>query len=281
MNQTLLTLSPLELKEYIDWNFMFVEWDLHGRIPEIFSDSRYGNEAKTLFDDAQNLLLEMQNKVYALYQKEHAFSRGDDIIVNLHCPEPLSHPIISKSDKNSGINSNADAFTRKNDNCKYVLPQLRNQTTHFKCLSDYVEEDSEIILFAITTKNLITDSKDDYRQLMSSIICDRLADAMLTYLEKHVATNPLSIAYGYPAAPDHSGKRRIYDILQVKDSPLNLTLTENYSMSPTSSIMGFIIQNENAEYFNVGKIGQDQIEDYAKRAGLSISRLRELIPNNF
>lgn len=242
MNTKLIKLKPTELKDYIDWNFLFVEWDLHGRMPDIFEDPRYGTEAKNLYSDALSMLSELQNDVYALYAKVPAIQKEDDILVD----------------------------------GKYLLPQLRNQTTHFKCISDYVKD--EIALFAITTKNIYK-TEDVYKSLMSSILCDRLSDAMLTYLEKHIGENPLSICYGYPAAPDHSGKRRIYDLLSLKDN-LDLTLTENYSMNPTSSIMGFMVFNEKAEYFVVGKIGEDQIEDYSRRAGLSPDRLKELIPNN-
>jgi len=248
MNADLITLSPVALQPFIDWNFLFVEWDLHGHFPEIFTDPKYGTEARKLYDDSRQLLLSLSNPVHALYAKVPAKSRGDDIVLS------------------DGT----------------VLPQLRNQTNHFKCLSDYVED--TIVLFAITTRNIYP--KDDcYLSLVSSILCDRLADAMITYLERKIASEfslsegPLSIAYGYPAAPDHSGKRLVYNLLDA-GSRLDLHLTENYSMDPTSSVIGFMIPRDGLQYFNVGRIGEDQLRDYSRRSGLSLSRLAELLPNN-
>lgn len=248
MKGNLIKLSPSELEPYIDWNFLFVEWDLKGHYPQILSDPKYGMEARRLLDDSIQLLRRMENPVYALYCRTDARADGDDIVLG-------------------------DG---------HLLPQLRNQTGHFMCVSDYVTD--SIIPFAVTTRNVFPDD-DCYLSIASSILCDRLADAMVTYLERRIASEfslsdgPLTIAYGYPAAPDHSGKRRIYDILDA-GSVLDLHLTENYSMEPTSSIMGFMIPRDGLKYFNVGRIGEDQLVDYAHRTGLSPSRLAELIPNN-
>lgn len=248
-----IVLAPSDLKDSIDWNFLFVEWDLHGRYPEIFNDHVIGEHARALYEDAVSLLERMEAKVRTVFRQVRAFGRCDDIVV------------VDESGNET------------------ILPQLRNQTTHFKCLSDYLSpDDDQIVLFAVSVSNSFQ-GDDDYNRLMSSILCDRLADAMLTRLEEEIHNEfhrkPLSIAYGYPAAPDHSGKKLVYDLLKV-DKYFDLQLTENYSMKPTSSIMGFIILNDNASYFNVGRIGQDQLEDYARRAGLTPERLSELIPNN-
>jgi cobalamin-dependent methionine synthase I len=116
--------------------------------------------------------------------------------------------------------------------------------------------------------------EDDYQQLMARIMCDRFIAAMAD----HVGADAVQFTYGYPATPDHSMKRTLFEILEVPEDVVRLS--ENYSMWPTASASGFYVHNPQAHYFSVGIIDDEQQQQYAERAGISVQELRRNIPNN-
>lgn len=248
-------ISVCELIPFIDWNFFFIQWDLPGRYPAIFDHPTRGPHARELYDHAQAMLPTLDVTAAASYHILSAERMGDDILIapcNC-CPTRVR------------------------------LPMLRNQTTHFKSLADYVDEQNNVVTpFALCVHNQ-SHFDDDYNALMSQILCDRLADALSTYIttrvEKQLMRRTLSMAFGYPAAPDHSPKRLVFDLLQAQKR-LGMKLTDNYSMYPTSSVCGVMFSHPDIDYFSVGYIGEDQVVDYSSRAGLSPEQLRVLIPNN-
>ena len=178
-----------------------------------------------------------------------------------------------------------------------VLPMLRSQssTGHFLCLSDFFDEQqpSPIGLFTIVTrpKQQAADESDCAphshlqvgERLMSHAICARLTEACAEWLSDHsacrygIATNkPLRVAFGYATCPDHSLKRIVFDILDAENK-LGITLTDHYSIQPSTAICGLFICHPEARYFSVGRIDEAQLADYCQRRGISIAEGEQLL----
>lgn len=252
--------SLAKIATRIDWNYLFAEWGIAGRYPDIFDHPTKGVEARRLWDDAQEMLerviagnLVEANAVLAIVP-----ARGvdDDILVG-EC-----------------------------ECCTVRLPQLRNQTTHYRSLADYVAPSGDYIVpFALGVNNN-ANFEDDYQQMMSQILCDRMAEAFAEEISEIIRielwgfeNEGLRVGVGYPTAPEHSVKQQIFELLDVENE-IPLRITDNYVMQPTSAVSGLIFAHPEAEFFSVGIIGEDQIEDYAKRSGLSQEKIKVNIPNN-
>ena len=291
--QTIEDQPLVELIPYIDWSPFFHTWELKGRYPTIFEDSLVGPRAKELYDDARRLLDEIMNKrqltakgVYGFFA---AASVGDDVelyadasrktlLTTIHhlrqqSEKPAGHPNLSLAD--------------------YVAPKDSGR-------QDYVGA------FAVTAglgleelcKQFDRDH-DDYNSIMTKALADRLAEAFAEFLHKRAReewgyganeqlTNEELIrekyrgirpAPGYPACPDHTEKRLLFDLLQVEKNT-GITLTESFAMWPAAAVSGFYLAHPDAKYFAVGKIGKDQVEDYARRKGMDLRTVeRWLSPN--
>ncbi len=285
---TVLKEFPLEsLKSYIDWTPFFLTWEMKGKYPAIFSDKKYGSEAKKLFDDANVLLdrimkekLLTANGVFGIFP---ANSSGDDIEVytdeNRKGVRRVLHTLRSQ--------------TRKSDN----LPNL--------ALSDFIAPKESgridwIGAFAVTAGigtgelvNKFEADHDDYNSIMVKALADRLAEAFAECLhelvrkkywgyspeeefenndliqEKYQGIRP---APGYPAQPDHTEKLIIFDLLDAEKNT-SIRLTENLAMYPAASVSGLYFAHPEAKYFNVGRIDKDQVLDYHKRKGLSLDEV--------
>ncbi len=281
-----------EIRKFIDWTFFFFSWDINGRYPAIFSDPIKGKEAKSLFNDANELLdiivrdkLLAANGVLALLP---ASSDGDDII-------------IWEDDTRVRI--------------KTIIPQLRNQELKSGeepnlCLSDFIAPKgsgiNDYLGFFAVTAGIGADELSDqyrikgdvYRALMVKVIADRLAEAFAELLhfkvrkeiwgyapkesfniddilkEKYQGIRP---APGYPACPDHRGKEFIFSLLNVTQNT-GMWLTESLAMVPGASVSGFYFSHPVSKYFNVGKVGIDQVRDFAKRIGRSIEEVEKFFP---
>ena len=282
---TVLKDIPLDtLRKYIDWTPFFLTWEMKGKYPAIFDDKKYGEEAKKLFDDANKLLdkiikekLLTANGVFGIFP---ANSVGDDIEIyideNRKGVKRVLHTIRSQ--------------TKKSDN----LPNL--------ALADFIAtRDSGtkdwIGAFAVTAGlgsgelvNKFEADHDDYNSIMTKAIADRLAEAFAEHLhelvrkkywgyspeeefknddlikEKYRGIRP---APGYPAQPDHTEKIIIFDLLEAEKNT-SIRLTENLAMYPAASVSGLYFAHPEAKYFNVGRIGKDQVLDYHKRKGISL-----------
>ncbi|MBA3329290.1 MAG: B12-binding domain-containing protein, partial [Actinobacteria bacterium] len=272
------TLEPdLEtLRGWIDWQFFFHAWELKGKYPAILEQPA----ARDVFDDANALLDELvasralaASGVYGFWP---ARAEGDDIVLE------------------TGVR----------------FPMLRQQAAHGDsrpnlCLADYVAPEGDHVgAFAVTilgADGLAARAEaehDDYRSIMVKALADRLAEAFAEYLhaqarrdwgyggneglapEDIVAERYRGIrpAFGYPACPDHTEKRTLFGLLSAKE--LGLDLTESYAMTPASSVSGLLFAHAASRYFAVGRIGRDQVEDYARRKGMSVVELeRWLRPN--
>lgn len=284
---------PLEeIRPYIDWTYFFFAWDIKGKYPDIFNDPVKGAEAKRLFNEANELLDE-------LIQQKQLKASG---VVGIF-------PAAS-------VDDNIELYTDESrSKMLKVIPQLRNQEKKEDgvpnlCLSDYVApKDSNskdwVGCFAVTAgigaeklANGYRVAGDDFKAIMVKILADRLAEAFTELLHLKVRKEvwgynpdenlPLSQLFsehyvgirpapGYPACPDHRGKKVIFDLLSV-EKITGMTLTENFAMNPGASVAGYFFSHPESRYFNVGKVGADQVADYASRLGVSPADVEKFIP---
>ena len=286
--------QPLEeLIPYIDWSPFFHTWELRGRYPTIFEDPTVGPKAKELYDDARRLLDEIVTKrllaakgVYGFFS---AATVGDDI--ELYTDESRQHVIMTihhlrqQSEKPQGQPNLSLA--------DYVAPKESGQRD---CIGAFAVT-AGIGLGELCKK--FDADHDDYNSIMAKALADRLAEAFAEFLHKRVReewgygkgeqlTNDDLIrekyrgirpAPGYPACPDHTEKRLLFDLLQVEKNT-GISLTESFAMLPAASVSGFYFSHPEARYFAVGKIGKDQVDDYARRKGMDLRTIeRWLSPN--
>ncbi|MFL6052018.1 MAG: methionine synthase, partial [Actinoallomurus sp.] len=271
------TLEPdlTELRAMIDWQFLFLAWGLKGKYPAILEQP----VARELFDEANTLLDQIiadgSLRAQGLYGFWPAHSDGDDIVLG------------------DGVR----------------LPMLRQQTAKpegrpNRCLADYLAPAGDHLGgFAVTVHGAeelaasYEAAGDDYRSIMVKAIADRLAEAFAEYLhlkarrdwfepdadpaiedlhaERFRGIRP---ALGYPASPDHSEKRTLFDLLGAER--IGMALTESFAMTPAASVSGLLFAHPDSRYFTVGRIGRDQVQDYARRRGVPVAEVeRWLRPN--
>lgn len=280
-----------ELKKYIDWTFFFFGWKLTGKYPAILQDPVKGPEAVKLYDDALKYLREIIDRklitAKAVFGIFPAVSDGDDIKV--------------LPDKQGVYPETFLRFLRNQEVKQPGVPNL--------CLSDYVAPVSSglsdnIGLFVVTAG--IDEEKykvyrdDDYASIMIRMLSDRFAEAAAEWLHEKIrkeywgyasgedltVEEMLAVKYqgirpapGYPACPDHTEKRVLFDLLDAENA-IGAGLTENFAMIPPAAVSGYIFSHPASSYFNVGKIGSDQLKDYAFRKKISIDEAaRWLAPN--
>ena len=271
----------LEIAQFIDWSFFFSAWELPGKFPAVLEDENYGPAARDLYANGQSLLKKIvagkmlrANAVYGFWPAE---SDGDDLV--LLTDEPHPRQVMR-------------------------FPMLRQQVKHddgpCRCLADFVAPHESGIkdyvgAFAVTAglgepelADRFHRQHDDYDAIMVKALADRLAEAFAEYLHERVRrqwgygrsehlTNKDLIderyrgirpAFGYPACPDHSQKHELFALLDP--GRVGITLTESFAMQPAASVSGLYFSHPESRYFNVGRIGRDQVEDYARRRGMSV-----------
>jgi 5-methyltetrahydrofolate--homocysteine methyltransferase len=284
---------PLEtLRNYIDWTPFFHTWELKGIYPRIFDHEKYGEQARTIFAEANVLLDEIIQKklltaraVYALFP---ANGVGDD--VELYTDETRSEVL--------------GHF--------HFLRQQKEETSNVcKSLSDFIAPKStgladHLGAFAVTTgiglKELCDGFRakhDDYNAIMAEALADRLAEAFAECLHERVRKewsygkdenlSPADLiqekyrgmrpAAGYPACPDHTEKGILWKLLDVEKNT-GMKITESFAMWPGSSVSGLYFAHPEASYFTLGKIDRDQVADYQERKGMTTAEVeRWLAPN--
>lgn len=290
-----ITNYPLsKLVKYIDWTPFFQTWELSGKYPAILTDNIVGTEASKLFADAQNMLEKIVTENWLIAKGVIGFfpanSVGDDIIIYTDDTREKTAIFL-----NHLRQQNIKAPGRPN-----------------YCLSDFVAPEGSGITdyiggFAVTTgigiENKLAEfdkDLDDYSNIMLKALADRLAEAFAENLheivrreywgyalneeldslalieEKYQGIRP---APGYPACPDHTEKTKLFELLNVTELT-SIQLTENFAMTPTAAISGWYFAHPDAQYFNVGKIETDQLQDYAQRKKMPLEITeRWLAPN--
>jgi 5-methyltetrahydrofolate--homocysteine methyltransferase len=280
-----------ELIRYIDWTFFFFAWKLSGKYPAILSDPVNGSEAVKLFDDAQHYLKEIISRklitakaVFGLYP---AVSVGDDVAV-LSGKEEIRTKAVFR-------------FLRNQEQKEKDVPNL--------CLSDFIAPESSgltdnlgvfVVTAGIDEVKYESYKEDDYASIMIRMLSDRLAEAAAEWLHERIRKEYwgyaadealtieeiLSVKYrgirpapGYPACPDHTEKRVLFDLLDA-EAAIGAGLTENFAMTPPAAVSGYVFSHPASSYFNVGKIGPDQLKDYAERKNMTVDEAaRWLAPN--
>ncbi|MBM7773481.1 5-methyltetrahydrofolate--homocysteine methyltransferase [Actinokineospora baliensis] len=264
--------SLAELRAMVDWQFLFLAWELKGKYPAILDQP----VARELFDDAQAMLDEIGHRFrfQGVYGFWPALSDGDDLFVD-------------------GVR----------------FPMLRQQTQKpenrpNRCLSDYVAPSGDYLGgFAVSVHGAEEMAReyeavqDDYKAIMVKALADRLAESFAEWVhlqarrewfepdatpdladlhaERYRGIRP---ALGYPASPDHTLKRPLFDLLDAEAQGIHLT--ESYAMTPAAAVSGLIFAHPDSRYFTVGRVGKDQITDYATRTGTDLSEVeRWLRPN--
>ena len=279
------------LARYIDWTYFFFAWKLSGKYPAIFDDPVKGEEAKKLFDDGQRYLQEIidrkllkANGVFGLFP---AVSSGDDVMVlngkNKHEVRTIFRFLRNQEQKEKGIpNLSLSDF---------IAPESAGHT-------DFIG--AFVVTAALDNETLKNYKDDDYALIMIRILSDRIAEAAAEYLHEQIrkkywgycADENLGIedllrikyigirpAPGYPACPDHTEKRTIFDLLDA-ERLTGAGLTENFAMTPPAAVSGYVFAHPGSAYFNIGKIGEDQLKDYASRKKMSVEEAaRWLAPN--
>ncbi|HWQ25175.1 MAG TPA: methionine synthase [Chlorobaculum sp.] len=274
-----------DLRPYIDWTPFFRTWEMHGHYPQIFDDNTVGEEAKKLYDDANALLDRITSeKLLGIRGVAGIFpagSVGDDIMVYADESRSLIltvlHTLRQQQEKAAGEPNLALS--------DFVAPRESG-------LEDYVG------CFAVTAglgiEKLLkefSELHDDYYRIMAQALADRLAEAFAEMLHEKVRRELWGYAQdeklsceeliaekyrgirpapGYPACPDHTEKATIFDLLNA-EAVTGITLTESFAMNPAASVSGLYFANPAARYFVLGRIGRDQVEEYANRKQMGIA----------
>jgi 5-methyltetrahydrofolate--homocysteine methyltransferase len=274
---------PLEtLVWFIDWSPFFQTWELSGSYPKIFDDELIGEESRKLFAEAQTMLHQIITEQWITARAVIGFfpanSAGDDIL-------------LYKDDSRSEVLETLHHLRQQN----VKAPGRPNY-----CLSDFIApidsgKADYIGGFAVTTGIGIEEKLaefeadfDDYSAIMLKALADRFAEAFAEYMhqvvrkehwgyagdEEHTSEELIAEAYkgirpapGYPACPDHTEKEKLFALLDVTANT-SIELTESFAMYPTAAVSGWYFSHPESQYFNVGKIADDQLEDYAKRKGM-------------
>jgi 5-methyltetrahydrofolate--homocysteine methyltransferase len=268
------------LREYVDWTFFFHAWELKGKFPAILDSPSQGAAARELFGHAEELLSEIEStgslKARGVYGFWPAHAEGDDVVLE------------------NGVR----------------FPMLRQQVDHgdekpYLSLADFVAPKGDHLGAFAVTAGLGVDElaakysaeHDDYHAIMVKALADRLAEAFAEYLHEQVRRSwyekgpklsnedligeryrGIRPAFGYPACPDHTEKRTLFDLLGARS--IGMELTETGAMTPTAAVSGLYFSHPKSRYFMVGKIGRDQVEDYARRKGMTVPETeRWLRPN--
>jgi 5-methyltetrahydrofolate--homocysteine methyltransferase len=272
------------LRAFIDWTFFFTAWELKGRYPQILQHPAHGAAARELFEHAQELLdtivAEGSLQARGVYGFWPAYAEGDDLCL----AGGLTFPMLRQQTKRDDDRPNRSL-------ADFIAPKETGFADHIGAFAVTAGLGADDLVKAFEADH------DDYRAIMVKALADRLAEAFAEYLHQEARIawgyqdgslpnedlvnerfRGIRPAFGYPACPDHSLKRRLFDLLGARE--LGIDLTESCSMTPAASVSGLYFAHPQARYFNVGRIAKDQVEDYARRLGESITEAeRWLRPN--
>lgn len=282
-----------ELRKYIDWTFFFMVWELKGKYPAILNDELQGEEARKLYADANRMLDRMEaekmvqaNGVFGIWP---ANGDGDDIVVY--------------DNETSKKEIGRFYHLRQQEEKKPGSPNY--------CLSDFIAplesgKTDYFGAFAVTGgvgiekwMKKFHDDHDDYNAILLESLADRLSEAFAELLHEqvrkeywgyvpeeklsleemfHVDYQGIRPALGYPACPEHHEKGNLFNMLKAEE--IGMTLTEHFMMRPTASVSGEFFVHPESKYFSLEKIGKDQVEDYARRKGVSVEVIEQFMPSN-
>jgi 5-methyltetrahydrofolate--homocysteine methyltransferase len=282
-----------ELAGFIDWSPFFLTWELKGKYPAILDDARVGAEARKLFDDARRMMDEIIAReslsASGVYGFWHAAADGDDVVL---------FPDETRSGELARFPMLRQQWERTGARCLYSLADFVAPLESGR--KDYLGA------FAVTAGHGVDElvkryerQHDDYRAILVKALADRLAEAFAESLHQRArrdwgygrdeklsndelideAYRGIRPAPGYPACPDHTEKKTLFELLDA-ERKAGIRLTETYAMLPAASVSGLYFAHPQARYFAVDRIGRDQVTDYARRKGMSLAEAeRWLGPN--
>jgi len=279
--RTLTGYDLAAIRPFIDWTPFFATWELKGRYPAILESERFGEAARDLWADAQEMLDRMIAENWVEARAQFGFwpaaRNGEDIVLYSDLKRTTEHATFH------GL--------------RQQISKKGNGKPNFN-ISDFVAEKGDYVGAFCVTAGLGEDARskafqadgDDYNAILFKALCDRLAEAFAEHLHQRVRREywgyapdetftgedliaeryaGIRPAPGYPAQPDHTEKATLFRILDVEDS-IGVTLTQSFAMHPASSVSGLYFSHPASVYFGVGKIERDQVEDYARRKGMDV-----------
>ena len=284
-----------ELAECIDWTPFFIAWELAGKYPKILSDEVVGEEATRLFNDAKEMLKKIVNEkwfsakgIFGLFPANsighddidvYIDDVGGDLLTTIHSlrqqtQKPPGQPNYALADfiapKEVGIQDYLGAFAVS---CGFGMEE------RIKAFEEDHDDYSAIMLKALA---------DRFAEAFAERLHQRIRKEFWSYASDEVLSNEdlISESYrgirpapGYPACPDHTEKRLLWDLLKVKEK-IGIEITESFAMYPTASVSGWYFSHPSSRYFGLGKINKDQVHDYAKRKKMEVHQMqRWLAPN--
>jgi len=272
------TVDVNELRPFIDWKPFFIAWEMHGNFPAILTDNVVGAEATKLYNNANAMLDKIIAENWLQAKGSIGFweasSQEDDVTVK--ATESVELNFLRQQIQKAADQPNLSL-------ADFIAPATANKKDH-------------IGAFAVTIHGIESHIKafetalDDYNKIILQALADRLAEAFAEYLhlkvrkeywgyatEEHLSNEELikeqylgiRPAPGYPACPDHTEKYKLFDLLRATET-IGIQLTESLAMYPASSVCGWYFANPQSQYFGIGKIQRDQLEDYAKRKNMDL-----------
>lgn len=290
--RTIRNLPIEEIIPLIDWTFFFIGWDLRCSYPKIMDHPEMGAKAKELFEDAQSLLKKMQREHLlaprAVFGFWPAAGNGDDI--EIYTDE-------SRTDVRATLCTLRQQRVKPDESCvsmsDFIAPKEAETKDYIGALTVTAGPRVEELVQHYKAKN------DDYNALLAQSLGDRLAEAMAEYVHKKARDewgfgrdekltlhetlqgkySGIRPAPGYPACPDHSEKAALFELMNV-EAEIDVTLTESFAMRPVSSVCALIFAHPQSHYFSIGKIGEDQLVDYADRKNMTVNEMETWLTHN-
>ncbi|HET6585147.1 MAG TPA: methionine synthase [Nannocystaceae bacterium] len=281
-----------EIVPYIDWTFFFTAWELRGRFPGILEHPRYGAAARELYEHGTKLLQDIVRDrsltARGVYGFWPANADGDDIVVWASPERKREHLRFSMLRQQQQRASDEGYFSLAD----FVAPASTGLADHVGAFAVTAGIGADALAGRFEAE------RDDYNAIIVKSLADRLAEAFAELLherarkdwgygageclspealidEKYRGIRP---AFGYPACPDHTEKRKLFDLLAAEQ--VGIELTESFAMTPAASVSGIYLAHPKSRYFTVGRIGADQVADYASRKGVTVAEIeRWLAPN--
>ncbi len=272
------------LRRHVDWTFFFHAWELKGRFPKILDDPTVGAAARDLYENANELLDEIVAggllRARGVYGFWPAAAEGDDVVL----ANGVRFPMLRQQADHGDARPNRSL-------ADFVAPAETGLADHVGAFAVTAGIGADELADRFAAEH------DDYRSIMVKALADRLAEAFAEHLhetarrgwyetgerianEELIAESYRGIrpAFGYPACPDHSEKRRLFDLLDAE--AVGLSLTESFAMMPGASVSGLYFGHPASRYFSIGRVARDQVEDYAARKGTDVRTVeRWLSPN--
>jgi 5-methyltetrahydrofolate--homocysteine methyltransferase len=281
-----------QVRKYIDWTFFFSAWELKGKFPAILQHAKYGQAARDLFEQGQKLLDQIQRDkslaIHAVYGFWPVNAVSDDIVV--------WEPNAAKREKTRFHMLRQQARKDPGQPEYSLVDFVADQESG---ITDYIGAFAVSAGFGVDTlvKRFEADH-DDYNAIMVKSLADRLAEASAEWLHEKArhdwgygASEKLSNddliaeryrgirpAFGYPACPDHLEKNTLWELIGANE--IGMTLTEHCAMVPAASVSGLYFAHPESKYFAVGRIGRDQVQDYARRKGRPLAEMERWLQSN-